>query len=279
MKVAVTGATGFIGRHVVPGLLARGLRVVATTRAAERDYAQNRNLTTVPMDVADAGDAFVRLGEPDVLLHLAWGGLPNYQSSDHLEVELPRQIAFLNSCVRAGLKRLVVAGTCLEYGMLSGCLDESLATAPVTAYGSAKDHLRTHLQSLASDSGLQLTWIRMFYLYGLGQASTSLYSQFRAAIASGAMEFPMSPGDQLRDFLPVETAATQLIDVAVNAPGAGIVNLCSGAPKTVASLVREWMHSFGADLRLNLGAFPYPDYEPHSFWGNTRKLNALLGTT
>jgi nucleoside-diphosphate-sugar epimerase len=182
MKVAVTGATGFVGHHVVAALLARGVEVVAAARAPERIYLTDGQLTTVSMDIADADDAFARLGEPDVLLHLAWGGLPHYQSDAHLENELPQQIAFLESCARAGLRRLVVTGTCLEYGMQSGCLDEELPTAPITAYGQAKDRLRAHLQTLANTGGPQLTWLRLFYLYGPGQAPTSLYSQLRAAV-------------------------------------------------------------------------------------------------
>jgi len=279
MKVAVTGATGFVGRHVVAALLAQGAQVVATSRAPERIQIDSDRLTTVELDIADAEDAYARMGEPDVLLHLAWGGLPNYRSDAHLKDELPRQIAFLDACARAGLKRLVVTGTCLEYGMQSGCLDEDLPTAPTTSYGQAKDRLRKHLQTMASADGPQLTWARLFYLYGPGQAPTSLYSQLHAAVASGDVEFPMSPGDQQRDFLPIATAAARLGALALIAPGAGIVNVCSGVPKAVTTLVREWLQEAGANLRLNLGTYPYPDYEPLAFWGSTRKLDALLGTT
>jgi dTDP-6-deoxy-L-talose 4-dehydrogenase (NAD+) len=278
MKVAVTGATGFVGRHVVAALLAREVDVVAAARTPEHLGIDNDRLTTVSLDIGAPDDAFARLGEPDVLLHLAWCGLPNYRSETHIEHELPKQIAFLDACARAGLRRLVVTGTCLEYGMQSGCLDEELPTVPITAYGQAKDRLRAHLQALASAGGPQLTWLRLFYLYGPGQAPTSLYSQLRAAIASGASEFPMSPGDQQRDFLPIEIAAARIGAIALNSSAAGIMNLCSGVPKTVVTLVREWLQDWGAELRLNLGVYPYPDYEPRAFWGSTRKLDALLGT-
>ena len=278
MKVAVTGATGFVGRHVVAALLSHDVEVVAAARAVERLAIASDRLTTVSLDIGDADHAYERLGNPDVLLHLAWGGLPNYRSQTHLEDELPKQFAFLDACARDGLRRLVVTGTCLEYGMQSGCLDEEMPAAPTTVYGQAKDRLRQHLQSMTDADGLQLTWLRLFYLYGPGQAATSLYSQLRAAVESGASEFPMSPGDQQRDFLPIETAAARISALALNAPGAGVVNLCSGAPRTVVSLVREWLQDWGAQLRLNLGVYPYPDYEPRNFWGSTRKLDALLGT-
>ena len=278
MKVAVTGATGFVGRYVVAALLARGEKVVAAARAPNHVFTADDQLTTVTMDMAEIDDVFARLGRPDVLVHLAWGGLPHYGSGAHIENELPRQIAFLDACARGGLKRLVVTGTCLEYGMQSGCLDEELATAPTTVYGEAKDRLRAHLQALATGGGPELTWLRLFYLCGPGQAPTSLYSQLRAAVASGASQFPMSPGDQQRDFLPIETASVRLSALALDAPGAGVVNLCSGVPKSVATQVREWLQDWGAELPLNLGVYPYPAYEPHAFWGSTQKLDALLGT-
>ena len=278
MKVAVTGATGFVGSHVVPNLLARGARVTVATRNPDRVHAVNSRLTTVHLDIDDSEDAFARLGKPDVLLHLAWRGLPNYRSETHLKNELPRQIAFLEACSHAGLQRLVVTGTCLEYGMQCGCLDESMPTSPTTDYGLAKDHLRVYLQDRVKTGGPRLTWLRLFYIYGVGQSPTSLYSQLCAAVDAGTEEFPMSPGDQQRDFLPVESAAAHIAALTLGEP-AGIVNVCSGTPRTVVSMVREWSQKRNVDLRLKLGAYPYPDYEPLAFWGSTRKLDALLGAS
>ncbi len=277
MKVAVTGATGFIGRHVVRELISRGIEVVATSRAPDPSFAPTEAITYTALDMdGDATDTFERLGQPDVLLHLAWGGLPNYRSEIHLISELPKQVAFLRSCVRSGLKRLVVTGTCLEYGMRSGMLHEKLPAKPCTAYGQAKDQLRRYLQELESCNDLQLTWLRLFYLYGSGQASTSLYSQLRTAISEGQSEFAMSPGDQLRDFLPVETAASHICDIALYNYSTGLLNICSGMPKKLSDLVQEWLRDWRAEIHLKLGVYPYPDYEPHAFWGSKQKLDSLM---
>lgn len=277
MKVAVTGATGFIGRHVVRELLARGVKIVVASHAPNPLFASTEAITYTALDMdGDATDTFERLGQPDVLLHLAWGGLPHYRSETHLNRELPRQVVFLGSCVQSGIKRLVVTGTCLEYGMQSGMLHEELPAIPCTAYGHAKDQLRHYLQKLESCNSLQLTWLRLFYLYGSGQAPTSLYSQLRTAITEGRSEFAMSPGDQLRDFLPVEIAASQICEITLHHHNTDLVNICSGVPRKISDLAQEWLHGWHAEIRLKFGVYPYPDYEPRAFWGSRQKLDSIL---
>lgn len=277
MKVAVTGATGFIGRHVVPELLASGVEVVVTSRAMEPSLSPSDQLTFVTLDMDEQRDDWLeRLGNPDVLLHLAWHGLPNYRSRMHLEQELPRQSAFLTSCVTSGLRHLVVTGTCLEYGMQTGILHEDLPSMPCTAYGEAKLRLNEHLQRLGSNRDFHLTWLRLFYLYGAGQAPTSLYSQLRAAIVEQRGEFAMSPGDQLRDFLPVETAAAYIRHITLHPHRTSLVNVCSGVPRAVVDIVQEWLYDWHANIKLKLGVYPYPDYEPQAFWGSTQRLKAVL---
>ena len=232
------------------------------------------------MDIADAPtDAYERLGRPEVLIHLAWGGLPNYSSPRHPEVELPAQRSFLEGLLRAGLGGLTVSGSCLEYGMQSGALREDLPTAPVTAYGRAKDELRRELERLRGSRPFNLTWARLFYLHGEGQAPGSLLPQLEAAIARGDVAFDMSGGEQLRDYLPVEDAAGYLVELALNGRDNGIVNVCSGRPISVRELVEEVVANHASSIELNLGHFPYPDYEPMAFWGDRHKLDRCLEST
>lgn len=282
MRVAVTGASGFVGRAVVEHLLARGVDVIAASRRAEPEMAPSSSgsgaLRHCALDLAAPPPRpFVHLGRPDAVLHLAWHGLPNYRGACHVDEELPRQIEFLRRCVDDGLPRLIVSGTCLEYGLREGCLDESLPTQPVTAYAQAKDRLRLALEALAAHGGLQLVWLRLFYLYGEGQAPTSLYAQLRAAIARGDARFPMSRGDQIRDFQPLSAAAQQIAALALHDTAAGIFNVCSGRPQTVLELVRQWLREWDADIELERGVYDYPDYEPRAFWGGRRRLDTLLG--
>jgi dTDP-6-deoxy-L-talose 4-dehydrogenase (NAD+) len=230
------------------------------------------------MDMANPpADAYDRLGRPQILVHLAWGGLPNYSSPRHLEHELPVHRSFLEGLLTAGLGGVTVTGTCFEYGMQSGALSEDLPTAPVTAYGRAKDELRLQLERLRRGRAFNLTWARLFYLYGEGQAPGSLLPQLEDAIARGDAAFKMSGGEQLRDYLPVEEAAGYLVELAMNGRDNGVVNVCSGRPVSVRELVEGVVARHGSSIELNLGYFPYPEYEPMAFWGDRRKLDHCLG--
>lgn len=278
MRVAVTGASGFIGRHVVRALRARGTHVIAISR--HPDPPLDGAVTPLALDIADVDDGMLdRIGRPDALLHLAWGGLPNYRSMHHVESELPMHAAFIESCVRSGLTRVVIAGTCLEYGLQSGELSEDVPAAPATAYALAKNELHEHVLALRERYEFGLSWLRPFYLYGIGQAPTSLYSQLRGAVASGARSFDMSAGSQIRDFLAIEVAAAHIAVLVVDHADAGVVNVCSGKPTTVLDIARSWLDDWKSDIVLNLSAFPCPDYEPPAFWGSSRRLHSLLGLT
>ena len=277
MRVAVTGASGFVGRHVLVELERRSVEATVVLRPTSTDSLGLAKHAVVRMDVqTPPPNAFELMGAPDVLLHLAWGGLPNYKSQQHVEQELPAQYRFLKGLVESGLKNLLVTGTCFEYGMQSGPLREDMETQPNNPYGLAKDTLRRQLESLKSVRSFVLTWARLFYLYGDGQADSSLLPQLRRAVKRGDEIFNMSGGEQLRDYLPITEVAQCLVSLAMGNRDNGIVNVCSAEPISIRNLVEGWIKENDWAIKLNPGYYPYPDYEPMAFWGERSKLNCCL---
>lgn len=280
MKLAVTGASGFIGRHVLQSLSARGdIELVATSKTPMSPAALPVGCKHVSLDIADirvVEDSFERLGRPDVVIHLAWAGLPNYKSLHHFETQLPQQYTFLKALVDGGLPSLTCTGTCFEYGMRNGALTEDMPAQPGNPYGFAKDALRQQLEHLRASRAFSFNWARLFYMFGDGQPASSLYSLFQAAMERGDRSFAMSGGEQLRDFLPVAEIARIIVALALDHPGAGTINVCSGKPVSVRSLVERWRRERGSDIELDLGKYPYPDYEPMAFWGSDQKLQHVL---
>lgn len=278
MRVLVTGATGFVGRHLIPELLRRGVQVTASSRSPgkARDFGWFSQVEYVACDITQSGNLDVSIfGRPDILVHLAWAELDDFNSRVHTDALLPAHLNFLSSMIEAGLPQCVVAGTCLEYGKTEGELRESDPARPQIAYATAKNGLRLELSRMQKSSTFKLKWVRLFYLFGQGQNPKALLAQLDQALANGDAEFDMSPGDQLRDYLPIERAAELIARVSLNSDFDGIVNCCSGEPIAVRDLVVKYLTQSRREIKLNLGRFPYPDYEAKSFWGSTARLSEI----
>lgn len=266
-QVIVSGATGFVGRHLIPLLVDSGCDVIAMARGEDkaRDLAGFDGVRFVPMDLGkDIPDFQPR---PDaVLVHLAWPGLPNYRSLFHLEENLPRSYTFVKQMVGLGVSQVLVTGTCFEYGMQNGRLATTTEPRPSNPYGTAKDMLRRQLGFLRGELPFTLQWARLFYMYGKGQDPRSVLAQLDAAIDRGDATFDMSGGEQLRDYLAVEDVARQLQTV-IHTREEGVFNICSGKPVSIRRLVEQHIATRHASITMNLGRYPYPDYEPLAFWG------------
>jgi dTDP-6-deoxy-L-talose 4-dehydrogenase (NAD+) len=160
--------------------------------------------------------------------------------------------------------------------MQSGALSVDMDPKPNNPYGFAKDALRKQLECLKVNKPFNLTWARLFYTYGENQFGTSLYPKLLEAVKRGDKMFNMSGGEQLRDYLPVNEVSHQIVDLALAQRDVGLVNICSGKPISVYKQVKKWVHENNWQIELNLGFYPYPDYEPMEFWGERKHLNLIL---
>jgi len=276
MKILVTGATGFIGRHVVERLLTGTHDVVATSLEEVASFACRYIPANLNADVNKPGVSwFERFERPDAVIHLAWEGLPNYNELFHIEHNLPASYHFLKNLVESGVKNINVIGTCFEYGLQEGCLSEDLPPKPNTTYGVAKNTLRLFLEELGKQHEFDLKWIRLFYLYGEGQSKNSILELLKSALERGDKVFNMSGGEQLRDYLPVETVADNIVQISLQNEVRGIINNGGGRPISIRRLVEDFVKQSGKTIELNLGYYPYTTYEPHAFWADIRRLGRL----
>lgn len=276
----VTGATGFIGKHLVSFLLERGHEVIAVardeTKASKMLWYSDVKFHAHDIHAVGFLPTLEQYSYPDAVAHLAWPGLPNHNELYHFEENLPADYKFIKSLIYQGLKQILVAGTCFEYGIQNGCLKEDFPTFPVNPYALAKDTLRKFLKSLQKNSSFNMQWARLFYMYGAGQHPGSLLAQLDSAIESGAKYFDMSGGEQLRDYLPVETVAKKLVFLLEHTQYDGVVNICSGKAISIRKLVEQHLARRDVKIRLNLYCRPYSDYEPMAFWGDVERYETLV---
>jgi dTDP-6-deoxy-L-talose 4-dehydrogenase (NAD+) len=281
IKILVTGATGFIGKYVVKHLLSLGHTIITTARKNAEEAAsffpELKNTHYIQKDLNDREENYYSFfSRPDIVIHTSWEGLPNYDELYHIERNLISNYYFIKNIISNGLRDITITGTCLEYGLLEGCLSENANTKPCTNYGLAKDTLRKFVETLQNNYSFVYKWLRLFYPYGRGQQKKSLWGHMQNAISTNAKEFNMSPGEQLRDFFPIEKAAEYIVSTAIQNEITGIINCCSGKPVSVRRFAEKFFEQRGYPIKLNLGYYSYSRHEPLAFWGDNKKLLKIV---
>lgn len=212
---------------------------------------------------------------PETAILLSWPGLPNVQKSFHITQNLMATVQLVEQLVNAGIKRIVIAGTCYEYGLQNGAMHEDQSTNPFNLYAVAKDSLRRVVASLCDQHHVIWCWLRIFYAYGEGQNPQSFIPSLEQAIQAGKGTFPMSSGRQLLDFVSVDEVANQLLLLALHPKAAGIYNGGSGSPQSLREVAEGRIAALGSSIQLSLGVYPDRSYEPLAFWADMTRLNKL----
>ena len=276
MTVLVTGATGFVGSHVVRSLVASGTDVAILVRAgASRQRLDGvvERVQVLEGDLAD-GVAVERLLEgvrPEACIHAAWYAEPGkYLDSPQNLDSLRSSLDLIERLANAGCKHVVGVGTCFEYAMQDTPLTEDSPTGPFTLYAAAKLAFYLVAAQRAEQLGMGLAWGRLFYLYGPYEDERRLVPAAIKALRSGR-EFPATTGEQVRDYLHVEDVAAGLCAMSHHRLS-GVFNVSSCEPVTIAGLMRTLGELLGRPELIRLGALPPRDWDPAYVCGDNQRL-------
>jgi nucleoside-diphosphate-sugar epimerase len=276
-RVLLTGATGFIGRHAIAPLIAKGYEVHAVSSRPAARAADAVQWHTADLLDEDAVQRLLAGVRPTHLLHLAWyveAGL--FWTSPENARWLAASLALLQHFREHGGRRAVMAGTCAEYDWSHGVCFESLTPLrPTTPYGSCKNALGEALCRHGVGEGLSTAWGRVFFLYGPGEPAPRLVPSVIRALSLGETA-RCTHGRQVRDYLHASDAASAfvaLLDSAVEGP----VNIASGNPVTIREVVLAAAECLGAADRVEFGALPAPANEPSMLVADVRRLSEEVG--
>ena len=265
MHLFVTGGTGFIGSHFLTAAHAAGHQVTALRRSPSSrnriELSQSPRWLDSQMPALTPKD----FSGIDVVVHLAAHGVQAGSDSliEHLEQNLMHPLAMCRSAYQSGVRRFVIAGSCFEYGKAGERYEWIPADAPLeptSAYAVSKAAASIAFRGFAAETNSRLSILRIFQAYGDGEADGRLWPSLRRAAMAGK-DFPMTAGEQIRDFVPAESVAAQLLaacsDETVKPGEARIRNVGSGRPQSVREFAEACWHQWNASGELKIGEIPY----------------------
>lgn len=260
MKLFVTGGTGFVGSHFLGQALAAGHTVIAQRRPGSQPrlpLSQEPQWVDRPLDQ----DFSAELAGCDALVHLA-AHTPNppYAPLDEcLYWNVVATARLLQQAAAQGLNNILVAGSCFEYGMAAdgqNLVHPGTEPRPTQTYPISKAAATASCLGLARHLSLRLQVLRIFQVFGEGEAATRFWPSLRLAAKEGR-DFPMSAGLQVRDFIPVEDVARQFLEAldfsCVEAGRPQIRNVGKGQAQSLLEFAQHWWGFWNAAGRLQPG--------------------------
>ncbi len=278
-KVLLTGASGFIGRHCLPALAARGYEIHAVSAKEHAAIRTPDGVRWHQADLLDTAQVSVLLAqiEPTHLLHSAWYATPGkYWTAPENFRWVEASLRLLQTFAACGGQRVVATGSCAEYDWRYGyCSEKVTPLYPTTTYGTCKHALQLMLGALCKQMGLSAAWGRLFFLYGQHEYAERLVASVIRSILQG-QPARCAHGQQIRDFLYVQDAADALVAL-LDSEATGAFNIASGLPVTLQQVVEE----IGAQLKrpelIQLGALPAPENEPRLLLADVARLRDEVG--
>ena len=269
--VLITGASGFVGRHVLNNLIDRKFKVRAIVRKDKENFFKNKNYK---VELIKTDDLFEESADwwkeqcrgVDTIIHIAWYVEPGkyLQSIKNINC-LTGSLNLAKGAIQAGIRRFIGIGTCFEYDLNFGSLSINTPLKPTTPYAAAKAGLYTILSQLLPSQSIEFTWCRLFYLYGEGEDERRLVPYIDKQLFEGN-KADLTSGKQVRDFLDVSKAGKIIADLATGKQQ-GPFNICSGIPITVRQLAEKIADKYDRRDLLNFGARPDNLVDPQSVIG------------
>jgi nucleoside-diphosphate-sugar epimerase len=279
-SVLLTGATGFVGSHILKQALAAGVHVHTLGRRSPANAVRNH---IADITDRDAVSAAVTASQPEAVIHLAAAGvMPG--SCDYatmLRVNVGGVESLLSACAALPNKpSIILIGTGFEYAMKDRPLTEDDPITPSASdYGATKAAAATAAEAFSKQ--LPITLLRPFQIYGPGEASQRIGPYVIARARTGA-PIDVTPGEQLRDFLHVDDLARSvwMAASAQREPGFRIYNVGNGEAVTLRYYIEALIEALmvhGVIANVKFGARPYRVGEPLVYVADTSRINASLG--
>jgi nucleoside-diphosphate-sugar epimerase len=258
MTILLTGASGFVGSHILDVLLKRGLRVKVISRPTSKTkLASWSNIEEIVL----TNNLFLEnqewlcraLSGVDTIIHASWYAEPGQYLSSDLNLEcLTGTVLLAKAASLVGVKKFVGVGTCFEYEESDEPLGVDSPLGPATLYAASKAACYSVLSRFFENKCTSFAWTRLFYLHGDREDGGRLVPYLVNRLSRGKIA-ELTSGEQIRDFMDVAEAAKIIVDVSCG-DQIGAVNICSGKAISIRELACSIAKQYEAEHCLRFGA-------------------------
>ncbi len=253
MKILVTGGTGFIGKPLLDSLIenVKEVQILNLTKSSSNSILKNIEFFNCDLSVPETYYNKVNDFKPQIVIHLAWEGIPNFSldlcSKNILSsIKLIEVVSKLDSC-----KKIIITGSCFEYNNKIGVCVETDFVTPKDYFTFAKKTILSFLELECTKNNKVYIWARLFYVYGPNQRKGSLIPTLINTLKSGKCPELNTPKNA-NDFIHVNDVANAIMNMSINNIESGIYNLGSGVTTTVSDVSKiVEMSLFGKDAFTN----------------------------
>jgi len=278
MKVFISGATGFVGRHVMAEIHASGHDILASRLEEDKTENNPSNIHWLNGDLADLEllKAGLKSFNPDVVIHLAWQGIPDYSESIS-RLNLINSIDLLDCIMdKTNCRKILVSGSCWEYGKKQGTCKESDPVNIESYFTWAKNSLNQYLQIKCTERKITLNWFRIFYLYGPGQRAGSLIPMLIKSIGTSQIPKINTPLNK-NDFVYVGDVSRSFARAIDTDIPSGVYNLGSGYATSVYDICcMVEKHLLGTETMSKKMLENGQKEETVNFWADMKKTELAL---
>jgi UDP-glucose 4-epimerase len=259
VKLIVTGASGFIGRNVLLRV-PRDWDVTAVYLSTDlRAFIAEHGLTHVTPIACDLTNADAvrdlaqRVGRCDAALYLAANGDPA-ASVDRAGWDLRlNTVAVVTFLEHVRTARMIYMSSGAVYDGLSGDVTPATLVNPHLPYAIAKLASERYVTFFAERRKAVESYanVRFFGAYGPYEASRKITTRWLRGVMAGERTFTIrGDGRNLIDFMYVDDAVDALLRLVRDPSFSGVVDLASGAPKTVDEIARAMARAVGVDIAI-----------------------------
>lgn len=282
MKILISGGSGFLGSNIIQNLLNHEHKIMALKRESTVIPPVLKNNTAVIWSDIHQNSIYkqVRDFQPEVLIHAAWNGVASNDRN-----QWPGQLQNIDYTLRVlelaqqgGIKKVIALGSQAEYGQYSEIIKETAPANPNSAYGCVKASVSKLIETYCSLHGIEWYWLRIFSIFGEGQASNWLIpSVIKNMLDPNLHAMDFTPGEQEYAYLHVKDFAEAVNTVAeCQSNQSGIYNMSSTLAISLKKLISLIRDKVAPGFQLHWGKLPYRENQSMLMAGDMTKFIATF---